>query len=274
MTTAVTDADANIEHSRHYALRLVVHQCGADLRCFRRNKQSVFFTLALPILFLLILGSVFQHQNLVVANGRIDEPVYYVPGMIAFGVISATFSNLVVSVVGYREAGIYKRRRTTPVPAWAIIAGRSLVAAGSAVANTVVLLAIGWAAFGAHIPARTAPAFLLDIVVGALAFGCLGFALTSLVKAADAAQPVVLAIVLPLYFISGVFIPTPLLPHWLIDIGTVFPVHALADALVAVYNPHLAGSGLDWSDLGVLVVWGIVALAFANRRFSWLPQST
>jgi ABC-2 type transport system permease protein len=274
MTATVTVTDANVEHSRRYFIGLVLHQCGADLRCFRRNKQSVFFTLALPILFLLILGSVFQHQNLAVAGGRIDEPVYYVPGMIAFGVISATFSNLVVSVVGYREAGIYKRRRTTPVPAWAIIAGRAIVAAASAVVNTALLFAIGWAAFGAHIPARTGPAFLLDIVVGALVFGCLGFAVTSLVRAPDAAQPLVLAIVLPLYFISGVFIPIPLLPHWLSYIGKVFPVHALADALIAVYNPHTVGSGLDWSDLGVLAAWGLVALALATRRFSWLPQST
>jgi ABC-2 type transport system permease protein len=269
----MTVADANIERSRLFFVGLVLHQCGADLRCFWRNKQSVFFTFALPILFLVIFGSVFQHQNLTVAGGRIDEPVYYVPGMIAFGVISATFSNLVVSVVGYREAGIYKRRRTTPVPAWVIVAGRALVAAASAVANTVVLLAIGWAAFGANIPARTGPAFLLDILVGGLVFGCLGFALTSLVRAPDAAQPVVLAIVLPLYFISGVFIPILLLPHWLSDIGKIFPIHALADALVAVYNPHTVGNGFDWSDLGVLAAWGIAALALAIRRFSWLPQS-
>lgn len=267
----MTAIAASTEVSRRSSMDLVLHQCGADLRCFWRNKQSVFFTLALPILFLLIFGSVFQHQNLTVAGGRIDEPLYYVPGMIAFGVISATFSNLVVSVVGYREAGIYKRRRTTPVPAWAIVAGRALVAAASAGAIAVVPLTIGWAAFGAHIPARTVPVFLLDIVVGALVFGCLGFAVTSLVGAPDAAQPIVLAIVLPLYFISGVFIPILLLPRWLSDVGKVFPIHALADALVAVYNPHTVGSGLDWSDLGVLAAWGIVALALATRRFSWLP---
>jgi hypothetical protein len=39
------------------------------------------------------------------------------------------------------------------------------------------------------------------------------------------------------------------LPHWLIDIGKIFPVHALADALLAAYNPHTAGSGLRWGDL-------------------------
>jgi ABC-2 type transport system permease protein len=116
--------------------------------------------------------------------------------------------------------------------------------------------------------------FLLDVVVGALVFSCLGFAVASLVKNPDAAQPVVLATILPLCFISGVFIPILELPHWLIDIGKVFPVHALADALLAAYNPHTIGSGLNWGDLAVLGAWGIAALLIAIHRFSWLPHST
>jgi len=105
--------------------------------------------------------------------------VYYVPGIIAYGLIAATFSNLVISVVRYRETGIYKRRRATPLPASAVIAGRALVAAVSVLAITAVLLVIGWAAFAAHIPGRTALAFILDIIVGAVAFSCLGFAVAS-----------------------------------------------------------------------------------------------
>jgi len=63
-------------------------------------------------------------------------------------------------------------------------------------------------------------------------------------------------------------------PTWLIDIGKVFPVHALADALLAAYNPHAVGSGPNWGDLAVLAAWGIAALVVATRRFSWLPHST
>ncbi len=255
-------------------LRLVLHQYRADLRCFLRNREAVFFTVALPVLFLVIFASVFQHQNVAVPGGRIDEPVYYVPGIIAYGVIAATFSNLAVSVVRYREAGIYKRRRATPVSATAVIAARAVVAAVSALGITAVLLAIGWAAFAAHIPSRTGLAFLIDIIVGAVVFCCLGFAAASVVKKTDAAQPVILAIILPLCFISGVFIPILELPHWLIDISKVFPVHALADSLLGAYNPHTAGSGFSWTDLAVLAAWGAAAAAFAVRRFSWLPRGT
>jgi ABC-2 type transport system permease protein len=270
----MTVTSPRVAHSRSSFVRLVLHQFRADLRCFLRNREAVFFTLALPVLFLVIFASVFQHQNVAVPGGRIDEPVYYVPGIIAYGVIAATFSNLVVSVVRYREAGIYKRRRATPVSASAVIAARAAVAALSALGITAALLAIGWAAFGAHIPGRTVLAFLADIIVGAVVFCCLGFAAASMVKKADAAQPVVLAIILPLCFISGVFIPILELPHWLIDVGKVFPVHALADSLLGAYNPHTTGSGLSWTDLGVLVAWGAAAAAVAVRCFSWLPRGT
>ena len=270
----MTVATPTLEVHRSAFIGLVTHQLRADLRCFSRNKESVFWTLALPVMFLAIFGSVFQHQNVAVPGGRIDEPVYYVPGIITYGLIAATFSNIVTSVVRYREAGIYKRRRATPVPAGAVIAARSLVAGLSALAITAVLLAIGWAAFGAHISGRTGLVFVLDIMVGAVVFCCLGFAVASVVKNTDAALPIVLAITLPLCFISGVFIPALELPHWLIDVGKVFPVHALTDALLSAYNPHTVGSGLNWADLAVLVAWGVAGLVTATSRFSWLPRSS
>lgn len=155
-----------------------------------------------------------------------------------------------------------------------MIAGRVLVAVVSALAITAVLFVIGWTAYGAHIPGRTAPALVLDIIVGAAVFCSLGFAAASIIKKADAAQPVVQAVILPLCFLSGVFIPILELPHWLIDIDKIFPVHTLADALLTAYNPHTLGSGLNWVDLAILAAWGTAGLIIAIRRFSWLPQTT
>ena len=269
MTTATT----TVVRRDSGFLSLVIHQFSADLRCFVRNKESVLFTLLLPILFLVIFASVFKQQNVAVPGGRINESVYYVPGIIAYGLIAAAFSNLVGSVVHYREAGVYKRRRATPVSASVIIAARSLVAGVTVLGLTAVLLGIGWAAYGAHIPGTTGPAFLLYVVVGGIAFCCLGFAVAALINNVDAVQPVVLGIVLPLCFISGVFIPILELPHWLVDIGKVFPVHALANALLGAYNPQTVGSGINWVDLGILAAWGAAGLVVAIRRFSWLPSS-
>ena len=105
--------------------RMALHLFGYDLRAFLRNRQSQFFTLALPVLFLVIFASVFggSGNTTAVAGGPISTSVYYVPGIIAPGVIAACFGNLAASVTAQRERGVLKRRRATPVPAAAVIAG-------------------------------------------------------------------------------------------------------------------------------------------------------
>jgi ABC-2 type transport system permease protein len=249
------------------------HQFRYDLRAFLRNRQSRFFTLALPVLFLVIFASVFggSANTVKVDGGRLDASVAYVPGIITLGIIAAAFINLVISVTAQRESGVLKRRRATPVPASALIAGRALNAIVIAFGMAGVLLVIGWAAYGATIPARTAPALAVTVAVGATSFCCLGYALASVIHDQDAAQPVTQAIMLPLYFISGVFVAVSRLPGWLVDVADVFPVRHLASALLAAYNPHTHGAGLAGTDLLIVTAWGAAGLLIALRRFSWLP---
>ena len=254
--------------------RLALHQFRYDLRAFLRNRQSRFFTLILPVLFLVIFANVFgSHSTVKVAGGRIDTSVFYVPGIITLGIIAAAFVNLVISVTAQRETGALKRRRATPVPAASIIAGRALTAVVVALGITAVLLAIGWLFFGATIPGRTAPALVVTVVVGTVSFCCLGFALASVIRNQDAAQPITQASMLPLYFISGVFVAVSVLPRWLVDIADVFPVRHLAAALLTAYNPHTTGAGFAWADLLIVALWGIGGLAIALWRFSWVPLS-
>jgi ABC-2 type transport system permease protein len=259
--------------NRRVLVGMAIHQFRYDLRAFFRNRQSQFFTLALPILFLVIFASVFggSGRTVKVAGGRIDTSVSYVPGIIALGVIAAAFINLVISVTAQRESGVLKRRRATPVPAAAIIAGRALTAVVTALGIATALVGMGWAAYGAHIPARTAPALALTVIVGAVSFCCLGYALASVIRDQDAAQPVTQAVMLPLYFISGVFVAVSTLPAWLVNIASLFPVRHLAAALLVAYNPHTRGAGLAGTDLLIVAVWGAAGLLIALRRFSWLP---
>jgi ABC-2 type transport system permease protein len=252
---------------------MTAHLSGYDLRAFLRSRQSQFFTLALPVLFLVIFASVFggRGHTIRVAGGQIGASAYYVPGITAFGVIAACFGNLAGSVTAQRERGVLKRRRATPVPAAAVIAGRVTAAVVIAVVMAAVLLGIGWAAYGARIPARTALAFAVTVVTGAASFCCLGYAITSLIRDEDAALPTTMALMLPLYFISGVFVPVPAMPRWLADAGEIFPVRHFADALLAAYNPHTTGLGFAGLDLLIVGAWGAAALLIALRSFSWLP---
>ena len=254
-------------------LRLSIHQFRYDISAFARNGQSRFFTLALPVIFLVIFGSVFggSDHSVKVPGGTIPTSAYYVPGIITLGIIAAVFVNLTISVTAQRETGVLKRRRATPVPATSIIAGRSLTAVVVALFTTTLLLIIGWIFFKAHVPARTAPALVVSVIVGAIAFCCMGYALASVIRNEDAAQPITQAVMLPLYFISGVFVAVTTLPHWLVDVANVFPVRHLADALLIAYDPHTTGAGFAFGDLLIVAAWGAVGLVIAVKRFSWLP---
>jgi ABC-2 type transport system permease protein len=252
-------------------MKLVLHQARFDLLAFFRNQQARFFTLALPVIFLVIFVSVFGNNT--VGPNHVKASTYYVPGLAALGVIAGSFVNLVISITAQRESGVLKRRRSTPVPAWVLIAGRALTAIVIALSVMTVLLLIGRFGYGVHLPTRTLPGIVLTAVVGAVTFCCLGYALSTAIQSADAAQPMVQAIMLPLYFISGVFIPNVNLPAWLRDVARAFPVQHLADGLHHAFDPATQGAGIVWSDIGVLAVWGVAGLAIALARFSWLPAA-
>ena len=83
-------------------LRLVLHQARFDLLGFVRNRQARFFTLVLPILFLVIFVSVFGNDK--IGPEHVKASTYYVPGLSALGVIAGSFVNLVISITAQREA--------------------------------------------------------------------------------------------------------------------------------------------------------------------------
>ncbi len=248
---------------------MVLHQSRYDLRAFLRNRQARFFTLLLPLIFLVVFVGVFGNRT--VGPDHVRASTYYVPGLTALAVIAASFVNLVITITAQREAGILKRRRATPVPAWVLIGGRMVTAMTVSLAVAAVLLAVGHAAYGVHLPGATIPAVAVIILAGSATFCVLGYALSTVISSADSAQPMLQAIVLPLYFISGVFVPNPNLPGWLQHIARIFPVQHLADALHHAYDPSVHGSGIVWSDLGVLAAWAAVGLVVALRRFAWAP---
>jgi ABC-2 type transport system permease protein len=154
-----------------------------------------------------------------------------------------------------------------------LVAGRTLTAVTISLVVLTVLLAFGRVVYGVTLHTSALPGVALTAVVGSITFCVLGYALSTLIKNQDAAQPMTQAIMLPLYFISGVFIPNLQLPSWLRHVAEVFPVQHLADGLHKAYSPTVHGVGIVWSDIGVLALWAAIGLGVALFRFSWLPRA-
>jgi ABC-2 type transport system permease protein len=253
--------------------RLVFHQLRYDLLVIWRDPRSRFFTLVLPVIFMVLLTSLFGNHTIHVNGRAIKASTYYVPGISVLGILSASFVNLVITVTGQRENGVLKRRRSAPVPAWVLIASRALTSVIVSIVLVVVIAVIGRIIYSVHLPSSTLPAFVIGVALGAASFCCLAFAVSSVVPNEDSAQPIIQAITLPLYFISGVFVPKDQLSSTLRDIANVFPVSHLNNALFKAFDPTTSGSGVSGSDLLVLAAWGAVGLIIALWRFSWAPQS-
>jgi len=196
---------------------------------------------------------------------------FYVPAISAFSVITACYTNIAIALSFSRDSGALKRIHGSPLPVWSYMLARILHAIAIAILLVMVCGAFGAVFYGAMLPTSTLPAFALTLVVGAAAFCALGVAVTSVIPNADAAPAVVNGSILPLLFISNVFIPLQNPPQWLDIVGKIFPVRHFADALIGSYF-QTSGSGLHTNDLLVLGVWGIAGLAFGARFFQWEPR--
>jgi ABC-2 type transport system permease protein len=252
-------------------MNLVLHQFRYDQKAFWRNPAAVFFTVMFPVVLLLIFATVFGGKTIEV-DGGIEITAYYVPAIITLAVISATMQSLAMSLVIAREDGRLKRGRGTPMPAWVFIAGR----VGNSIVVALMMLGLiavlGRILYDVPIPWDELPTILITLVIGAAAFSCLGIALTAAIPSQDAAAPIVNALLLPLYFLSGIFIPDDELPSGVIEFANHFPIR---DFFQAFFNAYLPGgdSGLDWGNLAVVAIWGVAGLLLAIRFFRWTPRS-
>jgi ABC-2 type transport system permease protein len=254
------------------ALALVAHQFRYDQKAFWRNPASVFFTVAFPVVLLLIFATVFGNDTVNVRGG-IDTTTYYVPAIITLSVISATMQSLAMTLVIAREDGRLKRSRGTPMPAWVFIAGRVGNSIVVALMMLVLLAGIGRVLYGVPIPWERLPEIVLTLAVGAASFCCLGIALTAAIPSQDAAAPIVNALLLPLYFLSGVFIPDDQLPSGVIHFADLFPIRHFFEAFFDAYVPGAGGASISWDNLAIVALWGVAGLLLAVRFFRWTPRS-
>lgn len=252
---------------------LLLHQARYDTLASMRNPRARFFTFIFPVLLLVIFSSVLGHGHSTIVDGtRITLARYFVGGIIAMTIITAAYAGLVIIIATAREAGILKRRRATPVPPAILIGGQAIsTLVTSAIASTVLLL-VARIGYGIGFSPAALAAMACAAIVGTLTFACLGYAVAGLIPSPDAAQPIVQATMLPLYFISGVWIPTASLSPALRHIAEIFPIEHLAAALhLATVRGSFTGA-LAPVDLAVLAAWAVGTAAFAARRFSWLPS--
>jgi ABC-2 type transport system permease protein len=223
-------------------------------------------------MFLVIFSVIFGSGHIQVAPGKtVSVATFYVPAISTFSVITACYTNIALSLTFSRDSGVLKRIHGSPLPVLSYLGARILHAILIAILLVAICAAFGAVFYGATLPTTTLPAFALTVVVGAAVFSILGVAVTALIPNADAAPAIVNASILPLLFISNVFIPLQNPPQWLDVLGKIFPVRHFADAMIGSFFA-VSGSGLHTNDLLVMGAWAIGGLVVAVRYFQWEPR--
>lgn len=251
-------------------LALTLRQVGFENRAFWRNPAAAFFTFFFPLLFMVIFNVLLGGGREMGGGLRVAD--FYTPGIIVFGLVTATYTNIAMMITTARDLGILKRMRGTPLPAAAYLGGRILHAILVAFILVVIVALFGSALYGVHFPWDKLPALVITLAVGAGAFCALGLAVSGVIPNADSAPAIVQATVLPLNFISNVFIDMRSAPDWLNTVSRIFPIRPFADSLLAIYDPRTTGSGLDLGNLAVIAAWGVAGLLIALRFFTWEPR--
>jgi len=251
-------------------LGLVAWQVRYEQRAYWRNRGRGIFTFAFPLMFLVIFGSLNQSTH-INSLGGIPYDVFFVPGILAYGLIATTFVNMAISTAILRDQGVLKRMQGTPLPRWAYVAARIGSTLVIVLTMTALTLALGVIAYGVHIRASTLPGLIVTLVLGTAAFTTLGIGVTRFIPNAEAAPVVVNLLILPLTFISSIWFPTTGMPKWLVDIAKIFPIRSLADGLEYAFNPFTTGAGFKGEDVRTLIIWTAVGI-FLMLRFLRRPQ--
>jgi ABC-2 type transport system permease protein len=254
--------------------RLVWSQVRYENRLFWRTPVAAFFTLAFPLMFLLLFVVLFGDADAIDLGerGTFTIAQFYAPALGVFAVASATYTNIGIGTAISRDRGILKRFRGTPLPPWVYLAGKVGSAIWIAAIAVTVMLAVGSLAFDVPVFAGRLPAAVLTFVLGAAAFSALGLMLAALAPSGDSAPAVANATILPMAFVSDVFIIVADPPRWLALIGDVLPLKHFVRAFQAAFNPTVTDAGFRWGHLTVLALWGVVGALLAMRFFSWDPK--
>jgi ABC-2 type transport system permease protein len=262
-------------------LRLALRQVRFTNLAFWRNPASAFFTFVFPLMFLVIFTTLFHSGTTCVRpapggcapGAEVNTSTFYVASIAAFSVITACYTNIAISLTFARDAGVLKRIRGTPIPTWAYLAGRVAHATLMALLLVAITSVFGRVAYHARLPISTLGPLVLTVVVGAASFAALALAILSVIPNADAAPAVVNASILPLLFISNVFIPLGDNPvAWIDTVSKLFPVRHFVEAMFGVFFRFPGQAALHGSDLLVVAAWGLAGLAVARRTFSWEPR--
>jgi len=256
-------------------LAIGLSRVGVELKQLFRDREAAVFTLALPMILMIVFGSVFGNDAL--ADTGITFAQYFVAGMIASGIVYTSFQNLAIGIPQERDDGALKRLEGTPMPKGAYFLGKVGQVCLVYVLQLVLLMGVGIALFDVEVPDSVEKWLALGwlSVLGLTTWTLLGLAFSAVPKSGKGASAIVTPVILVLQFTSGVFFIYSELPSWMQQFAALFPLKWLTQGMRYVFLPdeaavlEVTGSFEMPRVALVLGVWTILSAVLAWVFFRW-----
>ena len=265
-------------------IRLGASRIGYEVRTYFRQGDSVFFTFLFPLVMLTIFSVAFSEQSFGTdaAGNDVNAASYYLPGMLAAGLLLSGLQNLGVDIAGEKSDGTLKRFAGTPLPVMSYFIGKIGQVLVTGILQAALLIAVAGIVFRVALPTEPeawgtfAWVFLLGVTTSAV----LGIAVSGLPRSGKSATAVIIPIALVLQFISGVYLGFAQLPEWLQNFASVFPLKWMAQGMRAVflpsnYEPQEVGGTWDLANVALVTgLWLVVGLVLCRLTFRWIRKDS
>ena len=235
-----------------------------ETKVFTREPMGFVGTLIMPVVVFIALGRAFGAGKPAAAP-NVDIP--FNPAILAAVLIAISAVQSLVAIISiYREGGILKRLRATPLSPVTIMGAQVVVKLAFTVISLALLMLAGRRLFPGVMQVNVF-SFTMAVLLGTFSILSLGFVLASLVPTARFAQPIGAAVLYPMLFLSGLFFPLDRLPHALKTLAYLLPTtHAVA-LLEGVWEG--SGWGAHWMNVAALLLLFAAYTALSTKVFRW-----
>lgn len=263
-------------------LTLGLSRVGYEVKTYFRQGDSVFFTFLFPLLFLTIFSVAFSAQSFGPPGGEITAAAFYLPGMMAAGLLLTGLQNMAIDIAGEKSDGTLKRFAGTPLPVMSYFIGKIGQVLITGILQSALLLVVARVVFQVELPTDPAKwvTFAWVFLLGVTTSAVLGIALSALPRSGKSATAVIIPIALVLQFISGVYLSFSQLPEWLQNFASAFPLKWMAQGMREVFLPasfEVLEQNESWNLPGVAIacgLWLVVGLIVCRVTFRWIRKDS
>ncbi|MCP4417017.1 MAG: ABC transporter permease [Chloroflexi bacterium] len=235
----------------------------AEFKLALREPMATFFTLVFPVLILFLFGSIYGNEpsEFLGGRGNVDNSV---PGYIAMVIATTGMMSLPVGLATYRELGVLRRYRATPLRPQTLLGAKILVHTLMSVIGSAVLILVGVLVYDMVLPVNIGTV-ILAFLLSSTSFLAVGFLLASVLPTANTATAVGMALLYPMLFLSGAGLPREILPDNLVKFGNFLPLTHVVELMKDIWYNN------SWNLPSLAIVIGMMLLAGAVsvRTFRW-----